>query len=211
MRFPQAIFGGVLLIAATFSHAALVSTFETGLEGWTWDAGGATVTHSISGGNPGGFLHIEDSATGIGMFVYAPDKFLGNQTSNDGGTLAMDVRLLAGPIIDVESYGTVQLTGSNGLTASRDLIVGPPSAAWSTFAAPLIAAEWGVSQATWTSILSDISRLSVELEVGSNLDASGLDNFSISPIPEPSRYLLFAFGIGTLLMVAKRRGLLTRQ
>ena len=162
-RFGLAI---LLTSAAISTEAAIVSTFDTSLEGWTWNNNGAIVQHIPSGGNPGGYFRIEDDAPDVGMRAFAPSMFLGDLGGLDNGVLSMDLRIIITPQINqAEFYGTVDISGG-GLLARNDLVIGPPSTSWTTYQAPLTAEEWGVTEAEWAILLRGVTNITIHLEAG---------------------------------------------
>ena len=71
-----------------------------------------------------------------------------------------------------------------------------------TYSTSLIASEWGVTQNTWDSILSDVTRLTIDVSAQSDLVDIGIDNIEINAVPEPSSSLFLGL---TALMLGMRR------
>jgi len=162
--------------------AILISAFDIDDEGWT--AEGASITHEMSGGNPGGFLSIED--TGDDTFIIlSPAKFHGNLLSFDGGILSYDVMAIDPTEFDSigSGFGRIQLIGG-GTNATFDYAPypGPPSESWTTYYAPLTAEAWNTTQENWELVLSDVTYISIILEPV-NWCTVGFDNFLIQPFP----------------------------
>jgi|LGVC01.1.fsa_nt_gb hypothetical protein len=201
MKYVGYCFAIFIFTATTICEAAIVSTFDADLEGWTWDSIFATVQHRSSGGNPGGYFRMEDIAPSAPFTAIAPNKFLGNQSGLNNGTLSMDLRLLIVPDeFDFESFGTVKFTGSGGLMAQHDLVSGRPATSWITYEAPLTAATWGVSEADWATLLSEVTQIDISLAAGAGLSASGFDNFSVAPVPLPPAWILMLSAIFPVLL-----------
>ena len=117
------------------------------LEEWTWDSELATVQHKLSEGNPDGYFRMEDTAPSAPFSAIAPNKFLGNLSGMNNGVLSMDLRLIIVPDqFHFESFGTVRITGSDGLFVQHDLVSGRPEISWITYEAPLTATTRGVSE-----------------------------------------------------------------
>ena len=88
------------LAIAQASADTILSTFDTGTEGWSaldQQTGDYTASWTSTGGNPGGFLQGNESIArgGTGYFI-APSKFLGNLSAFAGGTLTYDLNVITG-------------------------------------------------------------------------------------------------------------------
>jgi cysteine-rich repeat protein len=186
------------LIAAA-AYADVVSTFDSDLEGWTTDNTGL-LTRQGSGGNPGGFLQLDNDETSV-AHLFAPPRFLGNRSVFDGGSLSFDGSLVGagGSLLNApDDYGVVHLTGG-GITASAALrprgvpVVAefdvapegatPPEGSWATYSAPLIAGAWGLSPSEWTALLSNLTEIRITIEALSGPEVEGFDNFILAPSP----------------------------
>jgi hypothetical protein len=137
--------GAVLLasgLAAAPAAADLVSTFDSGLEGWTTENGGA-FTHEASGGNPGGFLKPDNDEI-FNADVFAPPGFLGDLSAYAGGTLSWDGILLGtGGIFHFTpggDYGSLYLFNGPFNNLFADVVPDggtPPEGSWQTFSIAL--------------------------------------------------------------------------
>jgi len=184
------------------SCAQISSTFDNDLDGWTLSGGSSTdLAFNPSGGNPGGFLRSFGSSPAT-LELVAPLSFLGDLSVYDGGTFSFDSLNSESFDSTLPSFGTITITGSTG-TASRDIVEGGLSFPnWETNSTSLIASEWGVTQNTWDSILSDVTRISIDVSAQSDLVDIGIDNIAINAVPEPSSSLLLGL---TALMLGMRR------
>ncbi len=197
----------LLALVCDAASAELVTTFDSGLEGWTTDNPGL-FQHVASGGNPGGYLYLDNDEGAI-SHIFAPVSFLGNLSSYDGGVISFDGNLLGngGDFYEAaDDYGVITFTGTAGM-ASFDLVPGgatPPLNGWQTFSASLDASTWGVSQTQWDAILSDVTSVSLTVEGLFGSEVNGIDNVRISAVPEPGAAILFSFGL-TVLMGRRRR------
>ena len=188
-----------LLIVRPATGLTIQSTFDSGLEGWT--AVLITTTWQTTGGNPGGFLRGVDQP--FTSYLLAPAAFLGDLSAFNGGYMSFDHIALdtAGESI-AGLGGTVEIY-SGSQVASADLLT--PMTSWQTGSAPLTATAWGVSQATWTSLLSNVTEIRVIVDSTlSGGNADGFDNFTIVT-PEPGTFLLLATGFACF-GYAHRRG-----
>ncbi len=188
----------ILFCFASDSYALpIISTFDSDDEGWT--ATGASVQHESSGGNPGGFLRIEDTQDDT-FSVYLPAKFQGNLLEFDGGLLSYDVLVLnpIDPLTSIGSgFGRIQLHGG-GSNTTIDYAPTPPipsSQFWKAYNVPLTASAWNTTQENWELVLSDMTIAHIILEPN-NWTTVGLDNFKVEPVvPEPATLSLLSFGL----------------
>lgn len=182
----------------------IISTFDVDAEAWT--ASGAALSHENTGGNPDGFLKSVDNGSGS-YALFAPAKFLGNLSSFDGGLLSYDI-LQIFPATELTSigsgFGRIQLLGG-GSNATFDYAPDPliPSPAfWTRYDVPMTASAWNTSTENWNTILSNVTSIEILLDLKSGDDAVGLDNFQISPVPEPAT--MFLFGVGMVGMAYRK-------
>ena len=202
------------LSAASALADVVQSTFDTDLDGWIQDPApgpAASISWSSTGGNPGGFLRRGLGDGGGVSVLVAPGKFLGNRSIYDGGTFAWDGELISsgGPVYDdggsltQPDYGTIRIDGG-GDFATLDIVPGAPPASWTTFSAPLTAAQFGVSQARWTNILGNVTSVKFSIEAIFGPEEEGVDNIRLtSAVPEPASLSLL--GSASLLIVLRRR------
>jgi hypothetical protein len=168
----------------------LRSRFDADVEGWT-HTGATSMTFGAAGGNPGGYLHI-DNSEGPLTFIFAPATFEGDLSALNGGTLAFDGNMLDTGGLDYnnpfEDYGNVRITGG-GTSARADLVPGnhtgngvgnPPKNQWTTFSIGLSAASFGVSPATWSQILADVTEVRLSVEALFGAEVQGVDNFTMA-------------------------------
>src|SRR5690242_13298357 len=85
------------LATVGFSAAARANVsddFSASANGWT-HVGDTTTppTFNATGGNPGGYISINDVAAGQGDFFVAPAAYLGNDSAYVNGNISLDLLL----------------------------------------------------------------------------------------------------------------------
>ncbi len=210
------ISGAILSPAAALAAVLVSSTFDVDDEGWLfWDGQDPVVltapTHLGSGGNPGGFIQIEDVADPNFFFV-ASDAYTGDQSAAFGGMLTFDQFNRGDGGAPIDLLEDVVLVGA-GLTLTIDLpdLV---DADWQTREVLLIAsAGWVVqsepgpgdppaTDAELLAVLSDLDFLLINGEFRNGVDISGLDNVSLSAVPLPPTWPLL---LGSLMVLGYQR------
>lgn len=173
------------------SAATQTATFDSDAEGFTTSGFGLTWT--AMGGNPGGYLRLNDDTGGVGTLLVGPDLVTPLMV---GGQISVDATFFSGSGSNFTGFGELTLSGG-GFQRTVDIISGlPPVGSWQTYSVDLTAATWGLNDADFSSMLANIDAISlvVETTVGVN-EVLGIDNFSIdaaSPVPVPAAALLFA-------------------
>jgi hypothetical protein len=190
------------LVPANLCATTITSTFDTDLDGWTTNPQG-TIAFVATGGNPDGYLEETDAGSTGNMHVTAPNKFLGDLTGAD--TLSVDIRVLATPTNVVSAFGVLTFLNSGaGLSMTLDL--GAPSTLWTNYATPLSAGAFGVTASTFSTIMSNVTGITLILEADKDVHTEkvGMDNFTISgealglqAVPEPAPFAL----VGTTLVI----------
>jgi hypothetical protein len=143
-----------------------------------------------AGGNPGGFLYLDNSET-VEAGIGAPTQFHGDWSRFIGGTLTFDGNMLGigglqwGPF--PTDYGNLTIGGPGG-NMRADLAPGthssagagyPPINTWTTFSVAMDATSWGVSEATFNSILSNVSQITLSVEALFGNEVQGIDNVRV--------------------------------
>jgi hypothetical protein len=171
----------------------LRSSFDSDVENWT-HTGAASFSFGAGGGNPGGYLHVDNSEGDL-TFVFANAAYIGNLSAMNGGTISFDGNMLGVGGLDynnpIEDYGNIRITGG-GTSARADLLPGthtgngvgsPPKNQWTTFSMPLTAAAFGVAPATWASILANVTEVRLSVEALFGEEVHGVDNFTMAGTP----------------------------
>jgi hypothetical protein len=156
---------------------AIVSSFDTGVDGWSIEGDVAQFEWQPTGGNPGGYIYWVDQATGADSYYVASSAYLGDQSSFYGGTLSYDIEDTGS---DYAGVPDITLTG-DGLTL--DYTVGQAGTTWTHYAVPLTAAGWTVSDTgaaataqQMQQVLGDLTDLTIRAEYVDGNETGGLDN-----------------------------------
>ncbi len=174
-----------------------------GTSGWfQGSTGGALFT-----GQSGDYIGANFANTGLGgdisNWLISPDLVLTGgatlsfyaRTDDAGFGDSLEVRFSSGPGADVGLTTT-----SLGSFTSLLLTVGPTGTAFPD-------TGWGLFTVTLPSVAE--GRFAFRYVVSNtalNGDYIGIDTVDVTPaVPEPSTYLLMAFGVGALTLVARKR------
>ncbi len=198
----------VVAVGATLAVADVISTFDSGWDGWTGNAGphpGVLETWQASGGNPGGYIDFVDQDSGDGA-ISAPAKFLGNWSSLDGvGQLRWDSIVFSPGTLPWDFTGSpwVIISGPGGTAEWAP--PGYDNTQWVTYTAPISSDAWTMSSGAWSSLLADVTSLVIEVERTGNGglpgDHDGLDNVILSTTPEPTSLIALS-GLGAMGLIA---------
>ena len=212
----QQIDGGTGFDAMVYgSFPSIVSTFDSGVEGWTVESG--RLSQINPGGQPGqgGYLRHSDDEPGVKDFLSAPrstppGEFLGNQAQMFGGRISFDlnVSLVSGGF-NTSSLG-ILLRGEGSLGIVGDIAFDKdPSVNWQTFEIALDdRGSWRTptnteglggfaDNADILGVLSNLTEVKVFADRVGGQEITRLDNFAMSalPVKEP---VLSQFEGGTL-------------
>lgn len=203
-----ALHASVVFFAAGVA-GAITSTFDAGTEDWSavGDVAGP-VQWSAAGGNPGGYITVEDSVTGGVTYFSAPPAFLGDQTAFLGRALVFDLRQhITGSPNQFQDADVVLIGG--GLTLVHNFLENPPIEIWTTYTVPLEPSSWKLgasapSAAEFEQVLSALTTLHIRAEYQSGADIGDLDNAAF--VPEPSLVSLGLVSSAILLGLRSLRG-----
>jgi hypothetical protein len=170
----------------------ITSTFDTSDEGWTavGDAASTVPDHHLLGGNPGGFVEIEDLALNGVWYWAAPGKYLGDRSHAYGTLLTFDLKqsALDRPFDDVD----VRMEGGGQVLTMR--FGSPPGLDWTSYVVPLdITGGWtdGATETPATeqqiqTVLDSLDVLRIRGEYRTGADIGGLDNVAFgAPRSDP--------------------------
>jgi len=187
----------IILAAALFSgafasHAAIYSTFDIDLEGWTKNGdASSTFEWRADAGREGGGLYWRDAAISAGDNIFAPAKFLGDISVYD--TFSFDLRR-GNDATQAPLEVTFSSTGGSVLV---DFGLDYDST-WQTYVIDLESQVFPLVDET------SITSIKIKIDLVTGTDISYVDNVSL--VPEP-QYFSMATGLGifTIAMLCLRR------
>lgn len=212
MFFRFACLGAFVLTPLAASTVIIESTFDTDLDGWTKAPGsdaGSTLVWVSSGGNPDGFIRLNEAATGNIDRISAPAKFLGNKFFFIGGTFEMD-RLTNSLLNIATNNDDIRLVGSS-FTLRIDL-PSPGVGVWVSETVDLTHdAGWvrvdngqAPTATEFASVMSDLQGIYLLADFRSGAETPSYDNIRMTGIiPEPSLAGFLIFNVG--LFAFRRR------
>jgi large repetitive protein len=179
----------------------LKSTFNTDAEGWTIHTPSdpnTTLTWHETGGNPGGYVRLNDGAQGTEDWFAAPDKFLGDKSEYYGGILKFDLRHshdLTGSQVGVRLIGSA---------ITIQAIIDRPNQTWMTYTISLSEGHWTVASSDSLAsgeeilqVLGNIITINIHGDYRSGTEQSSLDNvMMILPFAIEANAIPFAICVG---------------
>ncbi len=208
------------VFAALASHSAWAATSgysetwdnQGDLAGWFGSTVDSTVVNPGVGGNPGGYLEIRRSgAFDIGMTTDL--AAVAGSYSGAVWTVKVDLLHLAGDTFDAKLRFRYQDPSFNGWSHS---LSGPLANVWSTKMLSFdpswtdiqaVANGWTQEAGpvvSWAQTMSNTYHPEIRFAGGPTL-LVGVDNFSITAVPEPSTYSFMALGLAVLGVMVRRR------
>jgi uncharacterized protein (TIGR03437 family) len=167
----------------------LISTFDADTDGWGRNfpespLPGSTVGDGASfadwvslGGNPGGYLRMNDSNGDLQDGFVAPPKFLGNLAALVNPRIEFDYRHVTG----AESIFTlrVRILANGGVfdwTSTE-----PPTASWVHYRLPLNSATFRrfAGQESLEQALTNVQRIEITADQTIGAETNGVDNFAL--------------------------------
>ncbi|MEO1688811.1 MAG: hypothetical protein AAFU61_12980 [Pseudomonadota bacterium] len=206
------------MLATPAAALRVRSTFDNVDDGRVGN--GVSLDPQASDGDPGGCLRVVDSASTFGT-IEAPAAFLGTPFGDDG-EFHVDARNESQVFPDIDSFGTVTLSGGGVAVAADIAPPGEPSLGvgtqppWIRCSTPLTAAAFGATDQAWATLQQGLSFLSIEVgSFDSVSEQPGIDNAafnapiprppSASDVPLPGALPRLGAGLGALLPAKRRR------
>lgn len=203
-----ALCAGLLAGLAVPAGAALVSTFDTGDEGWSVDsnqgsAGVGGFVWSPTGGRPDGQVSARDIGDQGGWWFVAPTGWSGDWSAYLGGTLSFDVFALAGQDASLNppvTAAVLSLVGGGSLRAKATAM--PVLDDWRSVTLSLTPDTFdlvGSTYASFEAALSNVERLIIPADfVFKQEDVTRLDNVRIQGTSLPSTGALALLALALL-------------
>lgn len=208
----------LLLFTSLQVHGDLVSTFDSGSEGWTVSDGARNLEWNSTGGNPGGFISAEEALLNNTWYFRSPNIWAGDWTSYIGGTVSFDLIDIVKDQWDPNFGGMhgvyypdppeiiIAMDTDNVVFWEADIV--PISSDWTSFQIQLLESDASFSSTTTASfetIMENVSRLAIRGEYFRLDDKEGLDNVMVNPIPIPAAVWLFSSGLVGLIGISRRK------
>ena len=197
-----------VLLWPIYSSADLVSTFDSGTEGWTTEGHTHGLYWDDSDGNPPGSVYARDDRMYEGWwFFVAPSSWNGNWSQYEGGTLSFDLRVRdSGGSPSPDNY-IVWIKGSSGEELTWGMDSEPPATSWTNYQITLNPETFGVSEDDFDAVMSDVVELKIRGEYwkGSYEDEEGLDNVRVSAVPVPGAVWLLGSGLIGFVALGRKR------
>lgn len=192
-----------VLVAAAVAPASINSHFDTGTDGWisvnvSFPALGLLGTH-----NPTwtGSSIVDTEFQGAGLFLFAaPAAYQGDLSSYYGGTVKYQ---LSDSVSDGVPYPNLILRGSGTILYYT---TAAPGTTLTNYSISLTPAGWlkgsggAPTAAEFQSVLSNVDVFAINADwKTAGTDTAGLDEVSVSAVPEPGTLACLAFGAAALM------------
>jgi hypothetical protein len=211
-----------LALAAPCAWSSVTEQFNDGSNGWQavdvvygtpYSSIGSVFApdYNATGGSSGGYISAFDPSNDS-FFFQAPAPFLGNLSTYRGGTLSFDTfstpltsPWLGDPDVIVSNGATTLLyrSGSNpGETWTHIGVTLAPGAGWTVD-------NLGGRAATaddFAAVFGGVTMLRIRGEyVAGVVETTGLDNVTLTPVPEPEIWATLLVGLTGLGIRARRQ------
>lgn len=191
-----AVFFFVITVLPVSAAPDLVSAFAADGEGWRASDVAATLSWQNSGGTPDGYLRGSRSGSTAAWHFVSPHSWTGNWSSYK--VLKFDISIPTRHYPDADRAGMVVIVGTNG--AQLAWTASTPLWTWTHYEVSLTPAVFGVDQATFDSVMTNVAEMRILAEFAAATESVGLDNVLVTETP-PEAYqvdLASRFSDGTI-------------
>lgn len=174
-----------------YAQCQIINDFTTDGEGWySWnDGAGGTpyLFHSVTGGNPGGYVYATDTSSGVWYFLGNSD-FKNDLTDYYGCYLAYDIKIPNINYAIPTNYSEVLFQRNDGNTLEYNLGSAPTPNIWCSYVIVLLGSGWTwnspggtlATDADMLSTLADVKKLKIRAEFsGLDSEKDRLDNVAM--------------------------------
>lgn len=151
--------------------ADVISDFEDGtLQGWVPWGDTLCIGNPGTGGNPGGYVHMDDCVVNTPCWMVAPAQYLGNW--HNKSIISVDLISITGD--SWWSNVKIEISGPGG-DYTRDLGEKPPHY-WKTYQTTLDESLWTRKSGSWSALLDNVTDFRILLEYVKGDESNGMDN-----------------------------------
>jgi hypothetical protein len=180
-RLVSLAFTALALFAPlALARAAVITGFDTGLDGWRV-TGDNAMTWQSTGGNPGGCMSVNDLATGDNNLSVASPAYLGDwRAMSPSDSLTADfwfVNSSGGALYYAPYFFRIAGPGGSALALVGTI---PPQSAWTRIGVPIDPAAWTLESGSWSALLADVNSLTIESEFVTGDEVVKLDNVRLT-------------------------------
>jgi hypothetical protein len=171
-------FGSIVAIQAQ-APPDLVSPFDTTAGDWRASTNTATLAWQATGGTPDGHLRGTGPAGTNAWFFVSPTNWCGDWSGYK--VIKFDFSIPSRHYPDAGQAGMVVVVGTNG--QQMTWTGSTPLWTWTHYEVDLSAAAFGVDQATFDGILTNVAELRILAEFSVSTETVGLDNVLVTATP----------------------------
>ncbi len=222
LRFT--LLSAFLSLAASVATAAPISTFDDDFDGWQmfvesdptfdlalddFDTVGGEFEHETGGGNPGGYVRVQDFAGGGGMLpIQAPAEFTGDLS----GFIGIRFDQLQFPE-STEGGFSLQIIGVDGTRYGARAALPSATGTWESMTVNFSELGLAEGSASLDAVLSDVRYLLIGMDMTPNVVGleGGIDNITlVAQVPLPAATGLLLIGIAGSAATGRSRRRMSR-
>ena len=194
MKMNRTLLALTAACALSATAADLSSTFSADAESWRTSTNAAALAWQDSGGTPGGYLR--GSGPNLPWYFVSPTNWAGDWTAYR--VLKFDFSIPSRHYPDAARAGMVVIVGTNG--QQMTWTASTPLWTWTHYEVDFSPASFGVDQATFDGIVTDVAELRILGEFTASTETVGLDNVLVTatPVEVHQINLISRFNDGTI-------------